>query len=172
MAGLMIAACCLGEQACVCVRLCVCVCVVCTRAQMNPIATLYHIAPCCFVFLALPFTYMELPRMFNDPKLAMNWQTGGLLLISAIAAFGEIRKHTHMLAHQHSLRAERAQVSAQVLYVPKRLTTCVCVCVCVCVAALNMSVFLLIGKTSALTMNVAGVVKDWLLILLSVVLYG
>lgn len=35
-----------------------------------------------------------------------------------------------------------------------------------------MSVFLLIGKTSALTMNVAGVVKDWLLILLSVLLYG
>ena len=27
---------------------------------------------------------------------------------------------------------------------------------------LNLSVFLLIGKTSALTMNVAGVVKDWL----------
>lgn len=38
--------------------------------------------------------------------------------------------------------------------------------------ALNMSVFLLIGKTSALTMNVAGVIKDWLLIILSVLLYG
>lgn len=38
-------------------------------------------------------------------------------------------------------------------------------------AALNMSVFLLIGKTSALTMNLAGVVKDWLLIGLSVMLY-
>jgi hypothetical protein len=34
-----------------------------------------------------------------------------------------------------------------------------------------MSVFLLIGKTSALTMNVAGVIKDWLLIGLSVMLY-
>ena len=31
-----------------------------------------------------------------------------------------------------------------------------------------MAVFLLIGKTSALTMNVAGVVKDWLLIGISV----
>jgi hypothetical protein len=39
-------------------------------------------------------------------------------------------------------------------------------------AALNMAVFLLIGKTSALTMNVAGVIKDWLLILLSVVMFG
>jgi len=33
-----------------------------------------------------------------------------------------------------------------------------------CAFALNLAVFLLIGKTSALTMNIAGVVKDWLLI--------
>ncbi|CAI5515649.1 unnamed protein product [Closterium sp. Naga37s-1] len=38
---------------------------------------------------------------------------------------------------------------------------------CVCAFALNLAVFLLIGKTSALTMNVAGVVKDWLLIAFS-----
>lgn len=34
-----------------------------------------------------------------------------------------------------------------------------------------MAVFLLIGKTSALTMNIAGVVKDWMLIGLSVALF-
>ncbi len=34
-----------------------------------------------------------------------------------------------------------------------------------------MAVFLLIGKTSALTMNIAGVAKDWMLIGLSVLLY-
>lgn len=39
------------------------------------------------------------------------------------------------------------------------------------IAGLNMAVFLLIGKTSALTMNVAGVVKDWILILLSYLIY-
>jgi hypothetical protein len=33
--------------------------------------------------------------------------------------------------------------------------------------ALNLAVFLLIGKTSALTMNIAGVIKDWLLIWMS-----
>jgi hypothetical protein len=38
--------------------------------------------------------------------------------------------------------------------------------------ALNCSVFLLIGKTSALTMNLAGVAKDVMLIYLSVSLYG
>lgn len=36
---------------------------------------------------------------------------------------------------------------------------------------LNCSVFLLVGKTSALTMNIAGIVKDLLLIMASVVLY-
>ena len=37
--------------------------------------------------------------------------------------------------------------------------------------ALNCAVFLLIGKSSALTMNIAGVIKDLLLIGLSVGLY-
>ena len=37
---------------------------------------------------------------------------------------------------------------------------------------LNTAVFLLIGKSSALTMNIAGVVKDWLLIYLSWVLFA
>lgn len=37
--------------------------------------------------------------------------------------------------------------------------------------ALNMSVYLLIGKTSALTMNVAGVIKDWILIFISSMLF-
>ncbi|KAI6679380.1 hypothetical protein NL676_033261 [Syzygium grande] len=36
-----------------------------------------------------------------------------------------------------------------------------------CAFALNLVVFLLIGKTPALMMNVAGVVKDWLLIAFS-----
>ncbi|CAD7702977.1 unnamed protein product [Ostreobium quekettii] len=38
--------------------------------------------------------------------------------------------------------------------------------------ALNLAVFLLIGKTSALTMNIAGLVKDWALVFLSNTLFG
>eukprot|EP00878_Enallax_costatus_P038034 GHUV01043166.1.p1 GENE.GHUV01043166.1~~GHUV01043166.1.p1 ORF type:complete len:281 (+),score=83.26 GHUV01043166.1:789-1631(+) len=38
--------------------------------------------------------------------------------------------------------------------------------------ALNCSIFLLIGKSSALTMNIAGVAKDMLLIYLSMAVYG
>jgi hypothetical protein len=37
--------------------------------------------------------------------------------------------------------------------------------------ALNLAVFLLIGKTSALTMNIAGVIKDWALIFFSWALF-
>lgn len=44
-------------------------------------------------------------------------------------------------------------------------------CAPVACAALNVSVFLLIGKSSALTMNVAGVVKDWMLIAFSVLIF-
>eukprot|EP00192_Tetraselmis_astigmatica_P021221 CAMPEP_0117696336 /NCGR_PEP_ID=MMETSP0804-20121206/28624_1 /TAXON_ID=1074897 /ORGANISM="Tetraselmis astigmatica, Strain CCMP880" /LENGTH=283 /DNA_ID=CAMNT_0005510479 /DNA_START=161 /DNA_END=1012 /DNA_ORIENTATION=+ len=36
---------------------------------------------------------------------------------------------------------------------------------------LNLAVFLLIGKTSALTMNIAGVIKDWMLIFFSYFLF-
>jgi len=90
--------------------------------KLNPITSLYYIAPCCFVFLAIPFGLYELPILMADTAIKFNpW----ILLLNCLTAFG-----------------------------------------------LNLSVFLLIGKTSALTMNIAGVVKDWMLIGLSVLLYG
>ncbi|KAI7842150.1 hypothetical protein COHA_004173 [Chlorella ohadii] len=89
--------------------------------KLNPITTLYLIAPCCFVFLCVPFFFLELPKIMNDPSVRIS---PFIFVTNALAAFG-----------------------------------------------LNMAVFLLIGKTSALTMNIAGVVKDWLLILLSWLLY-
>ncbi|XP_021862814.1 probable sugar phosphate/phosphate translocator At2g25520 [Spinacia oleracea] len=83
--------------------------------QLNPITSLYYIAPCCLVFLTIPWLVVEFP--------ILRQQIGGFefdLVIfgtNSLIAFG-----------------------------------------------LNLAVFLLVGKTSALTMNVAGVVKDWLLI--------
>ncbi|KAK9815201.1 hypothetical protein WJX73_010856 [Symbiochloris irregularis] len=88
---------------------------------LNPITTMYYIAPASLLFLSLPWGVIEAQRLFSDPTVRFDV----LIFVSnAAAAFG-----------------------------------------------LNMSVFLLIGKTSALTMNVAGVVKDWLLIGLSVLLF-
>ncbi len=46
-------------------------------------------------------------------------------------------------------------------------TACVACSVRVCCVLCAQAVFLLIGKTSALTMNIAGVIKDWMLIFCS-----
>ncbi|XP_074560002.1 putative sugar phosphate/phosphate translocator At3g14410 [Curcuma longa] len=43
---------------------------------------------------------------------------------------------------------------------------------CLCTFALNLSVFLVISRTSALTIRVAGVVRDWVVVLLSALLFS
>ncbi|KAF6252638.1 phosphate/phosphoenolpyruvate translocator protein [Scenedesmus sp. NREL 46B-D3] len=89
--------------------------------KLNPITSLYYIAPVCLVCLLAPLALLETEELFQH-----EWKIHpGLILLSATAAF-----------------------------------------------ALNCSVFLLIGKTSALTMNLAGVAKDVMLIYLSMTLYG
>lgn len=89
--------------------------------KLNPITTLYYVAPCCFAFLTVPFVALEANKLMSDPNVNIS---AFLFLSNALAAFG-----------------------------------------------LNMAVFLLIGKTSALTMNIAGVVKDWMLIGLSIAMF-
>jgi hypothetical protein len=84
---------------------------------LNPITSLYYVAPCCFVFLSVPWLFVEYPVLMEKSSFHFDW-----------AIFGTNS---------------------------------------VCAFALNLAVFLLVGKTSALTMNVAGVVKDWLLIAFS-----
>ncbi|KAL0648165.1 hypothetical protein Bca4012_046456 [Brassica carinata] len=84
---------------------------------LNPITSLYYVAPCCLAFLFIPWIYVEFPVLRDTSSFHFDY-----------AIFG-----TNSL----------------------------------CAFALNLAVFLLVGKTSALTMNVAGVVKDWLLIAFS-----
>ncbi|MCD7473300.1 hypothetical protein HAX54_015081 [Datura stramonium] len=80
----------------------------------NPITSLYYVAPCCLIFLFIPWIFVEYPLLKDTSSFHFDW------LIFGTNSF--------------------------------------------CAFALNLAVFLLVGKTSALTMNVAGVVKDWLLI--------
>uniref|UniRef100_A0A6N2K1D4 Sugar phosphate transporter domain-containing protein n=1 Tax=Salix viminalis TaxID=40686 RepID=A0A6N2K1D4_SALVM len=84
---------------------------------LNPITSLYYVAPCCLVFLCIPWIFVEYPVLMETSSFHFDF-----------VIFG-----TNSL----------------------------------CAFALNLAVFLLVGKTSALTMNVAGVVKDWLLIAFS-----
>ncbi|XP_062147602.1 probable sugar phosphate/phosphate translocator At4g32390 [Alnus glutinosa] len=85
--------------------------------KLNPILSLYYIAPCCFVFLSLPWMILEYPLLREASSFRPDFVIFGT---NALCAFG-----------------------------------------------LNLAVFLVVGKTSALTLNVAGVVKDWLLIAFS-----
>ena len=85
--------------------------------KLNSVTTLYYVSPACFVFLSVPFVFLEMPKLLSAVDVNLN---PGVLLSNATLAF-----------------------------------------------ALNISVYLLIGKTSALTMNVAGVIKDWILIFIS-----
>lgn len=84
--------------------------------SLNPITTLYYVAPACFAFLSIPWYFIEYPKLLLS-TFQIDFVTFGL---NSMIAF-----------------------------------------------MLNISVFVLVGKTSALTMNVAGVVKDWLLIAFS-----
>nr|DAD31120.1 TPA_asm: hypothetical protein HUJ06_009971 [Nelumbo nucifera] len=87
------------------------------RISLNPITSLYYVAPCCLAFLSIPWFYVEFPIVRETSSFHFNFP---ILSSNSLCAFG-----------------------------------------------LNLAVFLLVGKTSALTMNVAGVVKDWLLIAFS-----
>ena len=54
--------------------------------KLNPVTTLYYVAPCCFCFLLLPFFYLEAHKFFTATDLIVDPL---LLLLNAVVAFGE-----------------------------------------------------------------------------------
>lgn len=40
--------------------------------KLNPITTLYYVAPCCFVFLLIPFSFIEYEKIMSDGNLVVN----------------------------------------------------------------------------------------------------
>lgn len=87
---------------------------------LNPITSLYYIAPCSFVFLFVPWYFLEKPGM-EVTQIQFNFW---IFFSNAV-----------------------------------------------CALALNFSIFLVIGRTGAVTFRVAGVLKDWILIALSTVIF-
>ncbi|CAN0855132.1 Probable sugar phosphate/phosphate translocator At3g17430 [Linum grandiflorum] len=87
---------------------------------LNPITSLYYIAPCSFVFLFAPWYLLEKPAM-EVSQIQFNFW---IFFSNAL-----------------------------------------------CALALNFSIFLVIGRTGAVTIRVAGVLKDWILIALSTVIF-
>ncbi|XP_012573315.1 probable sugar phosphate/phosphate translocator At1g48230 isoform X2 [Cicer arietinum] len=88
--------------------------------SLNPITSLYYIAPCSFVFLFVPWYLLEKPMM-EVSQIQFNFW---IFFSNAL-----------------------------------------------CALALNFSIFLVIGRTGAVTVRVAGVLKDWILIALSTVIF-
>ncbi|KAG7967095.1 hypothetical protein I3843_08G081400 [Carya illinoinensis] len=87
---------------------------------LNPITSLYYIAPCSFIFLFVPWYFLEKPVMEVSQIQFNSW----IFFSNAL-----------------------------------------------CALALNFSIFLVIGRTGAVTIRVAGVLKDWILIALSTALF-
>ncbi|CAK9145274.1 unnamed protein product [Ilex paraguariensis] len=87
---------------------------------LNPITSLYYIAPCSFVFLFVPWYLLEKPGMEVSQIQFNLW----IFFSNAL-----------------------------------------------CALALNFSIFLVIGRTGAVTVRVAGVLKDWILIALSSMIF-
>ncbi|KAI4364521.1 hypothetical protein MLD38_020600 [Melastoma candidum] len=87
---------------------------------LNPITSLYYIAPCSFVFLFIPWYLLEKPEIEVLQTDFNFW----IFFSNAL-----------------------------------------------CALALNFSIFLVIGRTGAVTIRVAGVLKDWILIALSTVIF-
>lgn len=87
---------------------------------LNPITSLYYIAPCSFVFLFVPWYLLEMPVM-EISQIQFNFW---IFFSNAL-----------------------------------------------CALALNFSIFLVLGRTGAVTIRVAGVLKDWILIALSTIVF-
>jgi hypothetical protein len=87
---------------------------------LNPVTSLYYIAPCSFLFLFVPWYVLEKPGM-DLSQIQFNFW---IFFLNAI-----------------------------------------------CALALNFSIFLVIGRTGAVTIRVAGVLKDWILIALSTIIF-
>ena len=70
--------------------------------KLNPITTLYYIAPCCFMFLLFPFIMIELPKIRNDPSVNLD---PVVFFSNAAAAFGETLFLQLTAGHANLLRS-------------------------------------------------------------------
>ena len=101
----------------------VCVGLILKNLKLDPLSSLYYIAPCCAAFIGLMcfiFEYQDLPweKMYSQ-------EFATIMLLNGLVAF-----------------------------------------------TLNVAVVLLIANTSPLTLTLAGVLKDILLVVLSMVIFG
>jgi len=118
---------------------------------MNPLQSLYYVSPACLAFLAAPLLCVELPRY---------------RALAAASAAAAAAARSAGPAAAASAAARLAGPAALRVSAPALLASAAAA------LALNLAVFALVGRTSALTLNVAGVAKDWALIAASWSAFG
>ena len=123
--------------------------------KLNPITSMYYISPCCLVFLSIPWLALEYPKLRSMGTEGGQGGMAAMVTSSSEATLGRVGGAA--VGTTNWLDANG--ISIFVTNASAAFT-------------LNCAVFLLIGKSSALTMNIAGVVKDWLLIYLSWVIFS
>ena len=131
---------------------------------------MYYVAPASCLFLSLPFFALEAPQLVKV-GVAYPHAAWGLLAAGhqCLAADGRPRDWLARSSAGATLRVKKWRPSAQVgLGDMSRATALASAGMAF---SLNCASFLLIGNTSALTLQLAGVVKDWLLIVMSAAVF-
>jgi hypothetical protein len=128
---------------------------------MNALQSLFYVSPASLLFLLFPLIAVELPRY---RALA----SASAAITAAAHSAGGPAASAAAAAASHALvkGAVAAPLTALHFSAPALLANAAAA------LALNLAVFALVGRTSALTLNVAGVVKDWALILFSWGVFG
>jgi hypothetical protein len=148
---------------------------------MNSLQSLYYVSPACLLFLLPLLAAVELPRLrhlsaASAAASAALLSAGGPAASAAAgmrdAAVATLAKHHHGVAPVAAAAVAGGAAAAPLSAAPLHFSAPALLANAACALALNLAVFSLVGKTSALTLNVAGVAKDWLLILFSWGVFG
>lgn len=130
---------------------------------MNALQSLFYVSPACLAFLLVPLFAVELPRYRALSHASAAIATAAHSVGGPAASAAAAAAASHALAAKGAVAAPLTALhfSAGALLANAGAAL-----------ALNLAVFALVGRTSALTLNVAGVVKDWALIVFSWGVFG
>lgn len=130
--------------------------------NMDPLAMMWHVSPCSAACLFLPWLFLEQPTLRRRAMQAL----------AAAAAANTDTTSSSSIDTLTLLSSSLFSVDPLSLLSSHAYPLLVMTLNALCTFALNVSVFLVILHTSALTIRVAGVVKDWLVVLVSALLFA
>lgn len=126
--------------------------------KLNPISVMYYVSPCRYTDSVILYPSSFWNNFFLIPKGKIYAYLNKILIICSALC---------LLIPWIFLEKPKMEAHGSWNFPPFVLLLN-----CLCTFALNLSVFLVITHTSALTIRVAGVVKDWVVVLLSALLFA